>query len=406
MNYREALTWLFGTQRFGIKLGLENSRRLFSALGVPSPNDRIIHVAGTNGKGSVCAMIESICRAQGYRTGLFTSPHLVTFRERIQVGGALIEEALVARGLTTIRELIINWQAPPTFFEIATALALHCFHEARCDLIILETGMGGRLDATNATQPIVSVITPIDLDHQRWLGETLEKIASEKAGIIKPGVPAVSATQKPEAENILRRRAYECSTSINFVTAPYEKTPLRLLGAHQKENAALAIAALRATKIEVTRESIGRGLAAVVWLARFQRFNERIVIDGAHNVAGARVLAKTWCEVFGDEKATLIFGVFRDKEVAAIFREFAGIAAAVYLPAFRGERALPPNELSGVIAAVAPDIPRRIFPSIAAALQSAQQNQFPILIAGSLHLAGEALALLRGQPAAFEECAQ
>jgi dihydrofolate synthase/folylpolyglutamate synthase len=406
LNYREALTWLFGTQRFGIKLGLENSRRLFAALGVPSPNDRIIHVAGTNGKGSVCAMIDAICRAQGYRTGLFTSPHLVTFRERIQLSGELIDESAVAHGLTIIRELAVDWQPHPTFFELTTALGLYCFQQAHCDLIILETGMGGRLDATNATQPIVSVITPIDLDHQKWLGETLEKIAGEKAGIIKPGAPVVSAAQKSEVENVLRTRARECSTPLHFITAPYEESALSLPGGHQRENAALAVAALRVAEIEVTRKSIGRGLAAIVWPARFQRFKDRIVIDGAHNVAGARVLAKTWREVFGAERATLIFGVFRDKEVAAIFRELASIAATIYLPVFRGERALPPNELRTMIAAVMPGIPRCLFPSTADALQSARQNQSPILVAGSLHLAGEALALLRGEPAAFEECAQ
>jgi len=234
----------------------------------------------------------------------------------------------------------------------------------------------------------------------------LEQIAEEKAGIIKPGVPVVSAAQKPEAEKVLRARADERNTPMSFVTAPYEESALSLPGSHQKENAALAIAALRAAKVKVSRDSVRRGLAAVAWPARFQRFDERIVIDGAHNVAGARVLAKTWREVFGDEKATLIFGVFRDKEVASIFRELAGIVTAVYLPVFRGERALPPNELSALIAAVVPGIPRRVFTSTADALQFVRQSQSPILVAGSLHLAGEALAHLRGTPAAFEECAQ
>ncbi len=188
-SYEEALAWLFGTQRFGIKLGLENSRRLFAALGVLSPNERIIHVAGTNGKGSVCALLDSICRAAGYRTALFTSPHLVTFRERIQVNGELISEEEVARGLTKIRELVAGWDPHPTFFEITTGLALDYFRRREAEIIVLETGMGGRLDATNATQPVVSVLTPIDYDHQKWLGESLTEIAGEKAGIIKARHP-------------------------------------------------------------------------------------------------------------------------------------------------------------------------------------------------------------------------
>ena len=167
---RMRLTWLFNTQRFGIKLGLENSRRLFNALDVPQPNERIIHVAGTNGKGSVCALLDSILRAAGYRTALFTSPHLVSFRERIQVNGELISEDEVVRGLTKIRELVAGWEPHPTFFEIATGLALDHFRNLETEIVVLETGMGGRLDATNATQPVVSVLTPIDYDHQKWLG--------------------------------------------------------------------------------------------------------------------------------------------------------------------------------------------------------------------------------------------
>jgi dihydrofolate synthase/folylpolyglutamate synthase len=207
--YREALDWLYGTQRFGIKLGLENVERLLRELKVPGSNQRIIHVAGTNGKGSVCAMIDSICRVGGYRTGLFTSPHLVTYRERIRVNGQMIGTDEVASGLTTIRDLIKSWDPHPTFFEITTALALVHFKDAACDLLVMETGLGGRLDATNALTPVVSVVTPIGFDHEKWLGHTLEAIAGEKAGIIKAQVPVVSAPQEPAAENVIRARAAE-----------------------------------------------------------------------------------------------------------------------------------------------------------------------------------------------------
>src|SRR5258707_15502421 len=162
-------------------------------------------------------MVDSICRANGHRTGLFTSPHLVTFRERIRVNGNMISEDAVAGGLTTIRNLVADWDPHPTFFEVTTALALKHFAESKIDLAILETGLGGRLDATNAVQSNVSVITPIDFDHEKWLGNTLAEIAGEKAGIIKPGVPVVSAPQRPEAEQVIRARAAECGAPLQFI---------------------------------------------------------------------------------------------------------------------------------------------------------------------------------------------
>jgi len=234
-SYQEALTWLYGTQRFGIKLGLEKYSAITSRARSSRENQRIIHVAGTNGKGSVCAMIDSICRAQGYRTGLFTSPHLISYRERIQVNGEIIDEDEVAEGLTALRNKIHDWEPHPTFFEITTALALAHFKESDCELIVLETGLGGRLDATNAVTPVVSVITPIGYDHQAWLGETLEAIAGEKAGIIKAHVPVVTSAQNAAAEKVIRARATECDAPLGFVTEPYTGAPLALAGTHQKQ---------------------------------------------------------------------------------------------------------------------------------------------------------------------------
>ncbi|PYL62988.1 MAG: bifunctional folylpolyglutamate synthase/dihydrofolate synthase, partial [Verrucomicrobia bacterium] len=265
MNYREALAWLYSLQRFGIKLGLENIRRLIDELHVDLAGARVIHVAGTNGKGSVCAMIDSICRAQKYRTGLFTSPHLITFRERIRVSGEMISEEAVAVALTKIRDHVIKWEPHPTFFEITTALALEHFTAAKIDVVILETGMGGRLDATNAVQSNVAVITPIDFDHQKWLGDTLDKIANEKAGIIKPKVPVVSAPQKKDVEVVLQKRAAKSGGPIEFVTEPHEQHPIALRGTQQKQNAALAIAAIRVAKIDIDDSAIARGLATVDW---------------------------------------------------------------------------------------------------------------------------------------------
>ena len=406
MNYPGALAWLYGLQRFGIKLGLANIQRLIAVLRVDPGRARVIHVAGTNGKGSVCAMIDSILRAQKYRTGLFTSPHLVTFRERIRVNGEMISEDAVANGLTAIRDLVRSWDPHPTFFEIATALALKHFSDTTIDIAILETGLGGRLDATNAVQSDVSVITLIDFDHQQWLGQSLREIATEKAGIIKSKIPVVSAPQAPDVEKVIRTRAAECEAPLQFVNDSYQKTSLGLSGEYQKQNAALAIAALRAAKVDIDDSSIARGLASVDWPARFQRWDERIVIDGAHNPAAAHILAETWREIFSDQRATLILAILSDKDLRGICEALAPITDSVLLPKIRSERAAPPDELAKILSAITPSLPYFITPSIAAAIDSARAKPNPILLTGSLHFAGEALAYLRGEPAAFEECAQ
>ncbi|MEP6602808.1 MAG: folylpolyglutamate synthase/dihydrofolate synthase family protein [Spartobacteria bacterium] len=404
IKYREALAWLYQLQRFGIKLGLENIQRLIAELHVDLAQSRVIHVAGTNGKGSVCAMIDSICRAANYQTGLFTSPHLVTFRERIRVNGEIISEDAVATGLTIIRDLLRDWDPHPTFFEITTALALKHFTGAKIDIVILEIGLGGRLDATNAVQSTVAVITPIDLDHQKWLGETLAEIASEKAGIIKPKTAVVSASQLPEAAKVIRSRAAECEAPSQIVEESYEQSPIALRGAHQKQNAALAIAAIRAGKIDIDDAAIARGLLSVEWPARFQCWDDRIIIDGAHNPASARVLAETWRENFGEQRATLILAVLSDKDLRGICEALAPISDFIFLPHIRSERAVDPKELANVLVDLA--MKHEVCADIAEALAKARALPSPILLTGSLHFAGEALAHLQGQPAAFEECAQ
>lgn len=406
MNYREALAWLYGLQRFGIKLGLENIRRLIDELHVDLGNARVIHVAGTNGKGSVCAMLDAMCREQKYRTALFTSPHLVTFRERIRVGGEMISEEAVAEGLTKMRDLVASWDPHPTFFEITTALALRHFGNVKIDIVILETGLGGRLDATNAVQANVSVITSIALDHQKWLGDLLEKIAGEKAGIIKPKGPVISAPQEKEAEIVLRKRAAECEAPLEFVTHGYDRSPVALRGGHQKQNAAIAIAALRAARIDIDASAIARGLLSVEWPARFQRWDDRTIIDGAHNPTAAGVLAETWRETFGEQRATLILAILSDKDLRGICEALAPIASHVLLPKIRSERATEPEQLARTLASITPSLPYSVTPSIAEAIELARGRSDPILLTGSLHFAGEALAHLQGKPAAFEECAQ
>jgi dihydrofolate synthase/folylpolyglutamate synthase len=418
LSYKQALAWLYSLQRFGIKLGLHNIRRLLDELSRTGDLQialggwkaaapwKVIHVAGTNGKGSVCAMIDSICRAQGYCTGLFISPHLITFRERIRVNGEMISEDAVAESLTIIRDLVADWDSHPTFFEVTTALALKHFGNAKIDVAILETGLGGRLDATNAVQSDVSVITPIALDHEEWLGNTLAEIAGEKAGIIKERVPVISTPQQSEAEEVIRARATECGSIVQFVNETYHRSPVALRGEYQKQNAAVAIAAIHAADIQLDEKASVRGLAAVEWPARFQKWEERIIIDGAHNPAATRALAQTWREVFGDQKATLVLAVLSDKDLRGICEALAPIADSVILPKIRSERAVAPAELAKVFSIITPSLPHSITSTVGDALILARAKPNPILITGSLHFVGEVLADLRGECAAFEECIQ
>jgi dihydrofolate synthase/folylpolyglutamate synthase len=266
--------------------------------------------------------------------------------------------------------------------------------------------MGGRLDATNAVQPNVSILTAIDLDHQQWLGDTIEKIAAEKAGIIKPRIPVVAAAQAPHAEKVIRARAAECEAPLQFITESYDQAPIALRGAHQKQNAAVAIAALRAAKIDINDSSIARGLASIDWPARFQRWDDRTIVDGAHNPAAARVLAQIWRETFGDQRASLILAILSDKDLRGICEALAPIAAYVLLPKIRSERAVLPDELAKVLSVNTPSLRYSITQSVADAFNKARAKPNRILLVGSLHFAGEALAYLRGEPAAFEECAQ
>ncbi len=398
MTYRESLDWLYGLQVHGIKLGLENIRRLCSALGVDTAGGekrRFIHVAGTNGKGSVCALMSAICVAARLRTGLYTSPHLVSFRERIRLGANQIPEEHVAEGLTQIRGIIGGWENTPTFFEITTALALSWFQQQRAEIVILETGMGGRLDATNVVTPAVSVITPIGLDHMQVLGGTLTEIAGEKAGIIKPGVPVVSSPQAQDAEAVIRAAAEAAGSKVKFIQQPLAQNwPLALAGSHQRWNAALAFAALIESGMRPDPRVVREAFENVQWPARFQRADERIILDGAHNPPAAAQLAATWREEFPEEKATLILGVLADKDTVGVAAALLPIAARVICVPVRSPRALPPSQLAEIIRAQAPSIPVSTAETLGGALAEARAAEGRILIAGSLFLAGEALVRL------------
>ena len=387
MTWSEALAWLYSTQQFGIKLGLENTRRLLEAAGHPERACRFLHVAGTNGKGSVCAMLDSMLRAAGHRTGLYTSPHLVDFRERIRVNGEMLPEAAGARILTELRAATRDWAHAPTFFELATVLAIRHFADAKTDFVVLETGMGGRLDSTNAVAPLVSILTPIAMDHAQWLGDTIEEIAAEKAGILKPRIPAVSAPQDAAAAAVLEKRAIEVGAPFRFVSGIVEM-PVNLRGRHQQQNAALAISALRIAGISLPEQAIHSGLANVHWPGRFQEI-DRIVLDGAHNPHGSAQLVKTWREMFGSERAIVIFGALRDKDSSGMLAALAPVAESFWLVPLESARADAPSHLAEKC-----PYPHRVFASLAEAVAASRGEALRVLVTGSLFLVGEALEIL------------
>ena len=401
MKYDEAVAWLYASQLHGIKLGLENTQRLTEALGihVAGPKaPKFLHVAGTNGKGSVCALLDACCRAAGLRSGLFTSPHLVTFRERIRLDGEMISEADVAEGLTKIRTLAADWDHAPTFFEITTALALAWFQARGAQVVALETGMGGRLDSTNIVTPAVCALTPIDLDHQQWLGESLPAIAREKAGIIKPGVPAISAPQADEVRAVFAEVAGERGASLEYITAPLEGCELALAGSHQPWNAALAVKALALAGLPMPKDAIARGLREVSWPGRFQQVHPRFVIDGAHNPAAARRLAMTWREVYGDKRASLILGILRDKDVRGVCEALLPIAGRILAVPVPNPRSATPQEICKAIGQLAPRQECIAVRDLPAAVRIARSMERRTLITGSLFLAGQALAYFESLP--------
>lgn len=393
-NEKSALDWLYGTQLFGVKLGLDNTHRLLRALDLPPPGQRFIHVAGTNGKGSTCAFMHSILKEAGVRAGLFTSPHLIEFRERIRDANRLISSAEVSDGITRLRAIVSDWDPHPTFFELTFALAMDWFRMRRLDWVILETGMGGRLDATNAITPAVSVITPIGFDHTQILGHTLGEIAFEKAGIIKPGVPVVSAPQEPEALRVIERAAAEKGSRLVVVDEVLNAL-LGLAGRHQSWNAAVAVRALQESGLVFSEQTIRDGLRKTEWPARFQRLDPNTILDGAHNPPAARELAESWQHEFGDAKAAIIFGGSTGKDTAAILRELAPVAARWILTGFDSPRAMAPESVKAKLLAAMPGTASdAVFcaSTIGEAIDIASRFPERRLITGSLFFAGDVLA--------------
>ncbi len=400
-DYAAALDWLYGTQLFGIKLGLEGITRLLTECGVLYPRARVIHVAGTNGKGSTCAFAESVARSAGYSTGLFTSPHLVRFNERIRVNGVDIADADCVRLIGRLRSIIEPWEVKPTFFELVLAMAMMHFAEQGVDLIILETGMGGRLDATNAVPKDAAVLTPIGMDHLQYLGNNLYEIAGEKAAIAAWHSPLLTAPQEPDALRAIHEAAERMDTTYRVVTAAEcPEFPLGLAGSYQRANAALALAALRAAipHFLCSAEELERGLREVRWPGRFEEVLPGIIMDGAHNPPAMRVLVAAWRERFGEQKARCVYAGSADKALDEVLELLSRIVGSWVLPPVNSPRILPPVEMAAKVR-VASGAPVELPLTLAEVVRGLAEDEAtsPVLICGSFFLLGEAKACLLGE---------
>jgi dihydrofolate synthase / folylpolyglutamate synthase len=418
---------LFKRNLHVIKLDLEPMRALMGLLGNPQEQLLCVHVAGTNGKGSVCAMLEAMLRAQGYRTGLYTSPHLVRFNERIQINGEPIADnrlqALIDEIEAAASKLQATGSRDVTFFEFTTALAMLYFAREQVDIVVLETGMGGRLDATNIVIPALSVITSIGFDHMAYLGDTLAKIAGEKAGIIKRGRPVVVGPVAEEAGDVIAARARELEAPLRWAdqqvhvgvrsfkldsqvahiaseSDDYGSVSMRMTGAHQAVNTAIAVAAAECLDREVgaplKREAIKQGLAEASWPGRNQvlSLDPPMVLDGAHNAEAAEALAVWVKKVAGKRPLGMVAGFLADKNPVAFMHAFKGRVQRVWLVPVRSERAMKVEEAARRLA----DVPHLepagdVAGALAAAEAWAREESGMVIVAGSLYLAGEVLAL-------------
>ncbi|HXI23507.1 MAG TPA: folylpolyglutamate synthase/dihydrofolate synthase family protein [Pyrinomonadaceae bacterium] len=415
MLFDEANRYLLslGHETLTIKLGLENTETLLEALGNPHKNFPSVQIAGTNGKGSTAAFLDSICRAAGIRTGLFISPHLISITERIRVAGESIIEEEFARFTSIVRstaETLVSegkLDTLPTFFEHVTAIALLAFREARVELAILETGLGGRLDSTTAARAKVVAITPIAMDHEEYLGHTIEEIATEKAAIIRPGVAAIIAPQEPAALNVIRRRCETVGVEPRLVDpASIEGATIGLRGRHQQINAAIAIAlaeALGERGFNIANDAVIAGLEEATHPGRLELWpgSPPILFDGAHNPASAQAL-RNYLDEFVSQPITMIFGAMRDKRLTEIGATLFPKADRLILTGIDNPRAASFEDLesaaprefdrSKIYAAASP----RDALGIAHDLTT---NEGMILITGSLYLVGAAQKILQPQTA-------
>ena len=412
MDYQEALAYINGVRWYGSRPGLGRMRDLLEKLGDPQKQLRYVHIAGTNGKGSCAAMTASVLKAAGFRTGLFISPYLFRFNERMQINGRPIEDGALAALVERIRPLADAMEDHPTEFELMTAAALLWYREERCDIVVLEVGLGGRLDATNIIDcPEAAVIMNIGLDHTTVLGDTVEAIAAEKAGIVKPGCDVVLYQQRQSVEQVVRRRCEE--TGARLHTADFSQLrqefdslegqvfsyrgasyAIPLLGAHQLRNAAVVletVEVLRRRGWKLEPEAVEHGLYAVSWPARFEPVHEEpsFIVDGGHNPQCAETVRESLLHYFPEQKRVLLVGVLADKDYGSMAEILDPAADEYVCVSPESERALPAEDLAACLRRFGKPVSvcRSIPEGVTAALESAGTDGV-VCSVGSLYMAG------------------
>jgi dihydrofolate synthase/folylpolyglutamate synthase len=414
--------WLFGLEAAGITLGLTSIRALLAELGHPEHAFITVTVAGTNGKGSVTAMVERGLRAAGRRTGRYTSPHLTSIEERVAIDGQTIGAEPFDRAAALVREAAGRLPSRPSYFEATTALALVAFREAAVEVAVLEVGLGGRLDATNAADAALAIVTNIGLDHEAFLGNTIESIAAEKAGVIKPGASVVVGRTSEAALAVLAQKAQEVDASLTYApqdvvahaaigpresritlrTASYDYGELRLAlpGRHQIDNAVTAVRALEVARergiAEVGASAVSAALSDVRWPGRldWRKWGDiDVLIDGAHNPDGTRALAAFVHETLG-ARAPIVVGIMRDKAIPEMLQALAPVASILVCTAPSTPRAATPDELAEIAKRVVPGVRAVTAPTPLDALMRASGHGSPVIVAGSLFLAADILTLV------------
>lgn len=411
MTYDEALEYIHSVNWTFCKPGLERIGELCEKLGHPEKKLKFVHVAGTNGKGSFCSMLESVLRAAGYKTGLYTSPYIKEFNERMRVMGENIENATLADITESVRPIANSMKDKPTEFELITAIAFQYFYESKCDVVVLEAGMGGRLDSTNIIRnPLLSVITGIALDHTDYLGDTVEKIAAEKAGIIKDSSPILYGGEDDSARAVIRSTATECgsalfdvnykniqnlNSALNGTTFDYKEhknIKINLLGLYQPKNASLVLEAidiLRTRGLNIPEDAVKSGLETAKWIARFEILSKDplIIFDGAHNPQGITSAVASIKHYFKNEKIYVLTGVLRDKDYNFIAKELSKVAQRAFTLTPQSPRALSAESYAEVLSSVGvPAAPHEsIETALKAAKKAAKEANVPLVCLGSLY---------------------
>lgn len=419
---------LYSRHSYGIKFGLEPMLAVMSAMGNPHLDLNFIHVAGTNGKGSVCAMMESVLRHSGLKTGFYSSPHLSEFNERITAGGRKIDDSRLVALIDMVAAHSSDYAKHPggrelTFFEFVTAMAFAHFKAENTDVVILETGMGGRLDATNVVNPIVSIITCVTMEHAEYLGNTIPQIAREKAGIIKQNRPVVTGNMDNDATAVVREVAASLNApviraddtvsitlkkrdihgqrmTIETGSASYGSILLPLHGKHQTDNCAIAVAGLEvfasAQNIELEAEAVKAGLQNTVWPARFQVLsrNPPVILDGAHNPAAAMALTRTLRDLFKNQPVGLIMGMCSDKDIDGFLSHFKGLASICWAVKINNPRGRSASDIAQKASVVCRQVHESTLEkALIDSKEWAKTENGVVCICGSLFLCGEVLAL-------------